>query len=201
MEKNYTTDDYISALKQIKITEHHKRMLQIHYDAHNRTLTATQMSTAMGYKNFNASNLQYGRLGKFIGMKLGWKSIDEVTGKVNVLAKFKKSEESEWLWIMRQEVAEALEKLGWINSNQITIPEEVKEANKFYEGAVRSISVNAYERNTEARSKCILYYGHNCSVCGINLVLMYGEVAQGYIHVHHLRPLSEINATYEVNRR
>ncbi|OQZ00398.1 MAG: hypothetical protein B6D35_06675 [Candidatus Brocadia sp. UTAMX2] len=62
---------------------------------------------------------------------------------------------------------------------------------------VRSISINAYERSVVAREKCILHYGFMCSVCKVVLADVFGEVAQGYIHVHHLRQLSEINTEYQ----
>ena len=83
--------------------------------------------------------------------------------------------------------------------NSPLIPEEIADAEKLYEGSVRSISINAYERSSVAREKCILHYGCTCSVCGVNLSDIYGEIAQGYIHVHHLRQLSEINGQYQVD--
>ena len=36
-------------------------------------------------------------------------------------------------------------------------------------------------------------------VCGFNFGKQYGLVAEGYIHVHHLRPLSEIKASHKVD--
>ena len=36
-------------------------------------------------------------------------------------------------------------------------------------------------------------------VCGFSFGATYGEVAEGYIHVHHLVPLSEIGEGYEVD--
>jgi predicted HNH restriction endonuclease len=81
------------------------------------------------------------------------------------------------------------------------IPEEIpdEEANKLPEGAKKQITVNAYERNQKAREKCIKEYGYACSVCEFNFEEVYGEIGTGYIHVHHLKPLSEINEEYEVD--
>ncbi|MBI5417451.1 HNH endonuclease [Candidatus Poribacteria bacterium] len=97
------------------------------------------------------------------------------------------------------EVVQALEKLGWIDSEQHMIPEEIYSKEILYEGSVKSITINAYKRNGVAREKCILNYGCTCIVCGLNLADIYGEIAQGYIHVHHLRQLSDINTKYEVD--
>ena len=53
--------------------------------------------------------------------------------------------------------------------------------------------------NKDAKYRCIARYGTDCYVCGINLGQAYGLVAEGFIHVHHLRPLSEIGAEYFVD--
>jgi predicted HNH restriction endonuclease len=36
-------------------------------------------------------------------------------------------------------------------------------------------------------------------VCGFNFGESYGPVAEGLIHVHHLKPISEIGAQYQVD--
>jgi hypothetical protein len=69
----------------------------------------------------------------------------------------------------------------------------------FVEGATRRITVNAYERNAAAREKCIQQQGTACCICGFDFGKVYGPVAEGYIHVHHVKPLAEIKSTYEIN--
>lgn len=81
----------------------------------------------------------------------------------------------------------------------VPLAEEVAEPTTYYEGATKTISVNAYERNPEARRKCIEHYGYDCFVCGFNFEKVYGEIGKGYIHVHHLKPLSEIKEGYLVD--
>lgn len=78
-------------------------------------------------------------------------------------------------------------------------PDEAELRSTIVEGAKRSIIVNAYERSAEARRKCLAVHGHVCSICGIDFGLVYGEVAEGYIHVHHVRPLAEIGMSYIVD--
>ena len=70
---------------------------------------------------------------------------------------------------------------------------------QFIEGAKKQIVVNAYERNRNARMECIKYYGCQCSVCGIVLENIYGDLAKDYIHVHHVFPISEISEIYTVD--
>jgi predicted HNH restriction endonuclease len=39
-----------------------------------------------------------------------------------------------------------------------------------------------------------LVYGPTCVACGFNFKATYGSFAEGFIHVHHVRQLSEIGA-------
>lgn len=83
--------------------------------------------------------------------------------------------------------------------NKETLLEEVVDAQIYYEGATKQIKVNVYERNANARKQCIRHYGLNCCICGFNFKKFYGDVGVGFIHVHHLKPLSEIASEYELN--
>ena len=78
-------------------------------------------------------------------------------------------------------------------------PEEGASPETYLEGAAIRVSVNAYERNTKARQKCIEHYGCICAACGFDFEASYGEIGRGFIHVHHVKPLSEIGAQYQVN--
>lgn len=80
-----------------------------------------------------------------------------------------------------------------------TYPDELDSTDVLTEGAARSVIVNAYERNPEARRRCIEHFGPACFVCGFDFARTYGVVMDGYIHVHHLKPLSEIGAQYVVD--
>ena len=80
-------------------------------------------------------------------------------------------------------------------------PEEISDADGKLckEGATKLVRVNIYERNPEARRQCIEYYGAKCVVCGFSFSSIYGEIGDGFIHVHHLTPLSEVQGEYEVD--
>ncbi|MEY3218920.1 MAG: hypothetical protein RIT27_277 [Pseudomonadota bacterium] len=82
---------------------------------------------------------------------------------------------------------------------EITLPEEISEKEVYFEGAIKKISVNIYERNNKAREKCIEHYGINCYICEISFEKQYGEIGKGFIHVHHLKQLSEIREGYQVD--
>jgi hypothetical protein len=82
---------------------------------------------------------------------------------------------------------------------QPVIPEEVVSSEQFFEGAVKTITVNAYERSREARAKCIEHHGWSCGACGFAMADLYGRVGEGVIHVHHLRELASLGEEYEVD--
>lgn len=68
------------------------------------------------------------------------------------------------------------------------------------EGAVRQVTVNAYERSPRARAECIEHYGAKCCVCDFEFERVYGkELGAGFIHVHHIMDLAQIGEEYEVN--
>ncbi len=80
------------------------------------------------------------------------------------------------------------------------IPEEIFEnENNLYEGSTRKITVNAYERNQEARQQCLDEYGYICKVCKFDFEKIYGTIGKKFIHVHHLKPLSEIKKEYKID--
>ena len=187
---------FADAFRRVQVTQLQLEMLKIHYQAPAHATTAINMAKTLGYPHYSVSNGNYGRLGRALGKVLEW-TPDSDLG-VAVLSTFAKPENN-WHWIMRPEVAGALELLGWVNPSTISLPEELDESTTYSEGAVRRVSVNAYERNPNARLKCVAHHGYKCTVCGIVLAEMYGEIGRNYIHVHHLHQLSEVGEKYEVD--
>jgi 5-methylcytosine-specific restriction protein A len=61
-----------------------------------------------------------------------------------------------------------------------------------YEGALVSTHVNRYERSSISRHKCIEHCGCKCYICGFDFEKIYGEIGKGFIHVHHIVPVSEV---------
>ncbi|MBA1420056.1 MAG: HNH endonuclease [Epsilonproteobacteria bacterium] len=80
---------------------------------------------------------------------------------------------------------------------EIIYPDEVET--NLLEGSKKQVTVNSYERNPIARKKCLEHFGYNCSVCNINFEKVYGVIGKNFIHVHHLKQISEIQKEYEVN--
>ena len=76
---------------------------------------------------------------------------------------------------------------------------DVDDNEKYHEGHVRSVKVDIYERSSIARGKCIEHYGTSCLICGLNFGDTYGELGEGFIHIHHLKPLHTIRKDYVVD--
>jgi len=80
-----------------------------------------------------------------------------------------------------------------------TLPEEITSPGDVFEGARTTITVNAYERDPTARKRCIEKWGLACVACGFDFGRKFGALGEGFIHVHHLVPLSSIGSEYKLN--
>ncbi|WP_211221636.1 HNH endonuclease [Desulfocurvibacter africanus] len=78
-------------------------------------------------------------------------------------------------------------------------PDELPQNILITEGAKRQILVNTYERDSTARQKCIDKWGVKCSACGLDFEKKYGVRGAGFIHVHHLKPISQIGKEYTLD--
>ncbi len=67
------------------------------------------------------------------------------------------------------------------------------------EGSKSRIEVNKYERSSLNRAMCIDVKGTRCYVCDFDFGECYGEIGEGFIHVHHTTPVSEIGPNYIIN--
>lgn len=67
------------------------------------------------------------------------------------------------------------------------------------EGAAKDVLSNKYERNPEARRRCIAAHGSACCICGLDFGEAYGPEFTGRIEVHHIVPLRMIGSSYAVD--
>ncbi len=80
-------------------------------------------------------------------------------------------------------------------------PEEVLPSSPlFEEGAVATVLVNRYERDPAARRACIAHHKAICAVCSFDFGKRYGTRGAGFIHVHHITPVSsKAGRRYKIN--
>lgn len=96
------------------------------------------------------------------------------------------------------EIAFRLESL-WQQHTSATNLLSGPEVVTFTEGKRVQVSGYRYERDPHAREKCLDHYGNSCVVCGFNFGDIFGELGEGFIHVHHLVPISERDEEYEID--
>jgi len=92
------------------------------------------------------------------------------------------------------DIAEVLEAVWFQHVEGLELPgvKQGPEASspQYVEGAKKRIASTRYERNPHARRACIEHYGAQCVICGIDFGQVYGKLGDGFIHVHHLDPVS-----------
>ncbi len=74
---------------------------------------------------------------------------------------------------------------AFTKSRRATVRAQERSA---YEGVVRRIVADVPIRNRALRQACRDHYGSECFVCGFDFLEVYGPIAEGFIHVHHLKP-------------
>jgi len=100
-----------------------------------------------------------------------------------------------------------MERLGWVGSSDDaarpveldSLPGELTDGAPLVEGATCQVTVNAYERSREAVRRCKEHHGTVCVICGFDFGAVYGAEFEGFIHAHHLRPVSEAGGAYVVD--
>ena len=88
-----------------------------------------------------------------------------------------------------------------MSTNDINLTEESKqeELQPQTEGRKTVYYTTKYERSTQNREAAIRIHGTKCMICGFDFEKKYGELGKGYIEVHHIRPMSEIDEEVVVN--
>jgi predicted HNH restriction endonuclease len=81
-----------------------------------------------------------------------------------------------------------------ILSNDI---DQTYESHEEGNASVRYTTV--YERNPHLRQQAVLIHGTTCFACGFNFKIFYGEYAENFIHVHHIKPISEFDGSMLVD--
>jgi len=130
---------------------------------------------------------------KIIGNMVDWFSADITSQSIISLP-----------WVnkyTRKKITHKGRKIWEYSFSEESFFDEIRDENisKLTEGSVKQITVNVYERNPKARAECIARYGLICFCCGFDFLKTYGEIGRDFIHVHHLKLISEIKQEYRVN--
>lgn len=193
-----SVEEYLAAFRNL--SDMSREILVAQYTFPNRSASAGQLAAAVGYQDHNGANSLYGNTAKQVCrfLKLEkpkegdwsqwWPTLSEGDGS-----------HAEYHWMMRENVATALERLGWVEApaSGVTIfGDEYSERDGYSEGRLVSVRLNIYERSRKAREACIRYHGDRCAACHFDFATAYGQIGSGFIHVHHLKPLGQIGEEY-----
>jgi 5-methylcytosine-specific restriction enzyme A len=195
----FSVEEYKIALGS-KLSSTDRKMLRLNYESPNKTITASLMTHGMGWQGKNAGSLHYGKLGKKFAKALNHQMKPYSDGEIydiHILVDFS-SKKGFIEWILWENLAIALEELDLVETQKYG-KYQIETEEVFLEGKSYKTITNKFERSLEARAKCIQHYKAVCFVCNFNFGLTYGEDMDGFIHVHHINPLSEIREEYIID--
>lgn len=73
-------------------------------------------------------------------------------------------------------------------------PYEDSHTSNVTEGRKVAFYTTKYERSKINRDKALKIHGYSCCICNINFKESYGEIGEGFIHIHHVKPLYELDS-------
>ena len=180
-----------SIVPTLAISQRH--VLQALMFAPGQAASARQLRSILGLAAIVQINGAIGQVGRKVYEAMGVHPEGLSNGEFewwHMLASGEPTAQFGFVWTLRDEVVRALQVCGMSTTGEREA-NEVSEPEKLWEGAVRQVTVNAYERNPFARTRCIEAHGTTCAACGMDFGKIYGSAfAVNCIHVHHLQPLS-----------
>jgi 5-methylcytosine-specific restriction enzyme A len=187
------------------ITEKDIKLLKLILNCKNCEARPSQLAQLLNMPYHAPINGQIGRLGKRIAEKLNIQvpTRSPLTNDPmwwSIPFRGRNEGKGRFCYILKLELKEAMQEIN-AKSSDITSPEEIDAeiAENLYEGTRKQVYVNRYERNRGARDQCVEHYEARCIICGFDFEKRYGKIGSNVIHVHHLKPLSEISERYQVD--
>ena len=202
MATELTTKQWIEILQNSELTkELDLTMLQAFYTFEGHKAYASQVGLILE-EHYGTLNLEIARYAKRISQHYDITFTERSNGKDQFWDFFYNGWEdgTKFVWQLRPELVEALEETG-LTGDEPFFPEELPtdSTETLSEGIKRTISVNAYERSSKARELCVKHWKAICAVCEFDFEKTYGELGNGFIHVHHRIPVSQIGKSYQVD--
>lgn len=164
--------------------------------------------TIMNKYNPEAKNSPYN--GKVVGLAtriIKYLNRFEVVDKgkrVNYLVPFigwykNHNQNSEFVWKVRDELAQAMEELNIVGDNNLSYDENLTSYKVNKDGKKVGYYTTHYERNRQNREMAIKIHGTKCQACGFDFFDIYGKIGENFIEVHHVKPLHNLEDSVEIN--
>ena len=117
MENNFcdiSVDDFVELFRNAQVMHSTRvKILKTHFQCTEHTATARQLSELLGYKNFNAVNLQYGLFVKSLALEFGISKNQQNFDWLFFLMDFIHQPNEECKLRLRENTVQALRKIGW----------------------------------------------------------------------------------------
>ena len=185
------------------LTRYQRRALSALLLAQGKGTSGKELQALFHFSDGVQANQVVGKIGRKVYAVLGEHPDGRELGEFQwwtVVATGMHIPERGWVWQLREEVVAALEAIGFAE-REPQAPDAMARSDLYLEGSPQQSLVNRYERNRDARTRCIEIYGATCCVCDFDFAVAYGNLATGFIHVHHLQSLASMAAGYQVNAR
>lgn len=75
----------------------------------------------------------------------------------------------------------------------------IRKPEALIEGSIIELTLSTNERDPTAHEACLNHYGTWCRACELDFGKTYGDLGQGFIHVHHITPLSKLREAHVVD--
>jgi 5-methylcytosine-specific restriction protein A len=95
--------------------------------------------------------------------------------------------------------SDLLTRLSPLVGNDSSGTPDVPSGQSYREGRVTTLTINTYDRSSQAREDCKNHYGYKCHACGFDFADTYGEIGLNYVEVHHLNQLADAGGEHLVN--
>jgi predicted HNH restriction endonuclease len=140
-------------------------------------------------KDYYAEILNFEIFPKAVPFKQNGKPIEEIPSKrIKNYWRAGVRQISSQVYKSIMENAESLSK-----GNKFNDQKENEYITTVIEGGKKKIYTTKYERKKKSRDQALRVHGYTCEVCKFNFKDFYGDWGEGYVHVHHKKPLSSNN--------
>lgn len=180
------------------------KMFQGLYSFEGHKAAASEIGRLLGFNGKNPSaplNSEIGRYAKRIAKHYEINFTERASKQYKYWDLFFNGwqEGSLFIWELRAELREALEESGLTGDEYFAEEIHSEDLPDLVEGFKKTIIVNTYERNSKARETCVKFWKPVCVICDFYFGKKYGQLGVGFIHVHHLTPVSEIGKSYFID--
>ncbi|MFA5898219.1 MAG: hypothetical protein WC829_03805 [Hyphomicrobium sp.] len=200
-----TVDAFVRYFEANPLKVHERDLLMAHYAAPNHAARTVEIADTLRIP-VQSVHATYGRLGRRLEKDLVLKlPVNAIP--THVFSWFEANVEDGFRDLhMHAAVVKALEILGWDQEAVARFAEAYESAvdeniapGKYLEGRVREVGRIERTRNGQARQECIDRQGTACCVCGFDFGAVYGERGAGFIEVHHISPIGELECEREID--